>query len=66
MFQILKQTDGLRGSFVRLIKMGVDDFTVLIRSSDDGRFHHRYVGPDLIKAEEIFTSESDKLLFNVD
>ncbi|MFA6220882.1 MAG: hypothetical protein WC647_01065 [Desulfomonilaceae bacterium] len=51
---------------MRLIKMGVDDFTVLIRSSDDGRFHHRYVGPDLIKAEEIFTSESDKLLFNVD
>jgi hypothetical protein len=65
MFEILKQTDGLRGSFVRLIKMGVDDFTVLIRSSDDGRLHHRYVGPDLRKAEEIFTSESDKILFNV-
>ncbi|MCX5873716.1 MAG: hypothetical protein NTY51_10875 [Deltaproteobacteria bacterium] len=66
MFQILKQTQGVRGSFIRLIKLGVDDYTVLVRSSDDGRLHHRYVGPDFSKAEEVFTSESERISRLVD
>lgn len=61
MFQIIKQTEGVHGSFVRLIKLGTDDFTVLLRASDDGRFYHRYVGPDSAKAEEVFTIESQRI-----
>ncbi len=66
MFQILKQTEGVRGSLVRLIKMGADDFTVLYRASSDGRIYHRYVGPDSTKAEEVFILESEKILGRVD
>ncbi|MGC8658917.1 MAG: hypothetical protein ACP5U1_07560 [Desulfomonilaceae bacterium] len=61
MFRIIKQTQGVRGSFVRLIKLETEDFTVLLRGSEDGRLYHRYVGPDSTKAEEVFTLESQKI-----
>jgi hypothetical protein len=66
MFEILKQTDGIRGSFVRLIRLGKDDLTVLVRSSGDGKIQHRYVGPDSSKAEEVFNLESQTLLRRID
>jgi hypothetical protein len=66
MFEILKQTDGVRGSFVRLIRLGADDLTVLIRSAGNGRIQHRYVGPDSSKAEEVFNLESERILRHIE
>jgi hypothetical protein len=61
MFEIQKQKEGMGGSFVRLVKLSSDDYTVIVRSPDDGRLLNRYMGPDLSKAEEVFNSEIDKL-----
>ncbi|MGC8602442.1 MAG: hypothetical protein ACP5VS_01995 [Desulfomonilaceae bacterium] len=51
---------------MRLIKLGNDDFTVLMRAPADGRIYHRYVGPDSTKAEEVFIAESQKISRGVD
>jgi hypothetical protein len=61
MFQIAKQATGDRGSFVRLVKLESEDYTVIVRLLEDGRLHHRYMGPDLGAAEEIFSREASKL-----
>ena len=61
MYQITKQTTGERGSFVRLIKFDSDDFTVIVRLPEDGRLHHRYMGPDQRMAEEVFSRETARL-----
>ena len=61
MFQIDKQARGDRGSFVKLIRLDPDDFAVIVRAPDDVRLHHRYIGPDLLKAEEIFDAEVGRL-----
>ncbi|MDD3471874.1 MAG: hypothetical protein AB7V04_12305 [Desulfomonilaceae bacterium] len=61
MFEIQKQKEGVRGSFVRLVKLSSEDYTVIVRSPDDGRLLNRYMGPDLSKAEEVFVSEVEKL-----
>lgn len=62
MFEIEKQKEGGGGSFVRLVRLGSEDYTVIVRLPDDGRLLNRYMGPDLSKAEEVFSSEIDKLL----
>jgi hypothetical protein len=61
MFQIAKQARGDRGSFVKLIQLDTDDFAVIVRAPSDVRLHHRYIGPDPTKAEEIFSAEAGKL-----
>jgi hypothetical protein len=61
MFEIAKQKEGIRGAFVRLVKLSSEDYTVIVRSPDDGRLLNRYNGPDLSKAEEVFNSEVEKL-----
>ncbi|MGO9570445.1 MAG: hypothetical protein ACLP5H_23185 [Desulfomonilaceae bacterium] len=61
MFQIAKQARGDRGSFVKLIQLDADDFAVIVRAPSDVRLHHRYIGPDSSKAEEIFSAEVGKL-----
>jgi hypothetical protein len=61
MFQIAKQARGNRGSFVKLIRLDKDDFAVIVRAQSDVRLHHRYIGPDPAKAEEIFDTEVGKL-----
>jgi len=61
MFQIAKQAAGKRGAYVKLVKLDSDDYTVIVRSAEDGRLHHRYLGPDLAKAEEVFSAEAGKL-----
>lgn len=61
MFQIVKQTAGNRGTFVRLVRLDSDDYAVIVRQAEDGRLHHRYIGPDQAKAEEVFDEESSSL-----
>ncbi len=61
MFQIAKQAQGDRGSFVKLIRLDPDDFAVIVRAPADVRLHHRYIGPDPLKAEEIFNAEVGRL-----
>jgi hypothetical protein len=61
MFEITKQATGYRGSLVRLVRLDTDDYTVIVRFPKDARFHHRYMGPDLSKAEEVFDAEVEKL-----
>ncbi len=61
MFRVTKHAEGQRGSFVKLVHLDTDDFAVIVRSPSDGRLHHRYIGPDLSKAEEIFNVEIAKL-----
>jgi len=61
MFQITKQARGDRGSFVKLVQLDADDFAVIVRAPSDVRLHHRYIGPDPAKAEEIFNAELGKL-----
>ncbi len=61
MFQIAKQALGDRGAFVKLIQLDADDFAVIVRAPSDVRLHHRYIGPDPAKAEEIFNAEAGKL-----
>jgi hypothetical protein len=61
MFQTIKQAEGNLGSFVRLIKLESDDYAVIVRVASDGRLHQRYIGPDLSKAEETFSSEIARL-----
>lgn len=62
MFEIVRQTTGERGSFVRLIRLESEDYTVIVRMPEDGRLHHRYMGPDIAKAEEVFNQEMAKLV----
>jgi hypothetical protein len=61
MFQIAKHAEGIRGSFVRLIRLDSDDYTVIVRLAEDARLNHLYIGPDFAKAEEIFRLETEKL-----
>ncbi len=61
MFRITKHAEGLQGSFVKLVHLDTEDFAVILRSPSDGRLHHKYIGPDLSKAEEIFNVEIAKL-----
>jgi hypothetical protein len=61
MYQITKQALGDLGSFVRLVKLDDDDYTVIVRRPEDGRLEHRYIGPDPAKAEEIFASEAERI-----
>lgn len=61
MFEIVRQTTGEKGSFVRLVKLESEDYTVVVRLPEDGRLHHRYMGPDIVKAEEVFHQEVGKL-----
>jgi hypothetical protein len=60
MFQITRHAEGDRGAFVKLVRLETDDFAVVVRLTD-GRLQHRYLGPDLSKAEEVFTAEEGKL-----
>jgi len=61
MFRIQNHAEGDRGAFVKLIQLDGDDFAVVVRSPADGRLHHRYIGPDSSKAEEVFNAEASKL-----
>jgi len=61
MFRISKHAEGGQGSFVKLVHLDSDDFAVIVRSPSDGRLHHKYIGPDLSEAEEIFAAESGKV-----
>jgi hypothetical protein len=61
MFRIEKHAEGDHGAFVKLIQLNGEDFAVVVRSPSDGRLHHRYIGPDLSKAEEVFNAEVAKL-----
>lgn len=64
MFTITKQVEGHKGAFVRLVQVEGDDFAVITRLPNDGKLQHRYIGPDLAKAEEVFQTEASK--FTVD
>jgi hypothetical protein len=61
MFTISKQALGKRGAFVKLVQLDSEDYAVVVRPPLDGRLQHRYVGPDLPTAEEVFDSEAAKL-----
>lgn len=61
MFRIAKQAEGYNGSFVRLVRLDTEDFTVIIRRPEDGRLQNKYIGPDPVKAEEVFHVEAAKL-----
>jgi hypothetical protein len=61
MFEIVRQAIGEKGSFVRLVRLDSEDYTVIVRLPEDGRLHHRYMGPDMVKAEEVFQQEAGKL-----
>jgi hypothetical protein len=61
MFQVTKHAEGGRGAFVKLIHLDSDDFAVVVRTPQDGRLQHRYIGPDPSKAEEVFGNEVRKL-----
>lgn len=56
-----KHAEGQRGSFVKLVHLDTEDYAVIVRSPIDGRLHHKYIGPDVSKAEEIFSIEAGKL-----
>jgi hypothetical protein len=62
MFRITKHVEGQQGSFVKLVHLDTEDFAVILRSPSDGRLHHKYIGPDLSKAEEIFNVEIARLI----
>ena len=61
MFRITRQAQGRHGSFVKLAQFDSADYAVIVRSPYDMRLHQRYIGPDLAKAEEIFTLEVTKI-----
>ena len=61
MFHLTRQAQGRLGSFVKLAQFDSEDYAVIVRSPFDMRLHQRYIGPDLAKAEEIFTSEVTKI-----
>jgi len=61
MFQITKQAQGQCGSFVKLVQFEGDDFAVIVRYPDDGRYHQKYIGPDFFKAEEVYAQELEKI-----
>jgi hypothetical protein len=61
MFHLTRQAQGRHGSFVKLAQFDSEDYAVIVRSPFDMRLHQRYIGPDLAKAEEIFTSEVTKI-----
>jgi hypothetical protein len=54
MFQVARQAQGSGGSFVKLVELESDDYAVVVRYPSDSRFHHKYIGPDFMKAEEVF------------
>jgi hypothetical protein len=61
MFWITRQAQGKHGAFVKLAQLDSEDFAVIVRSPYDMRLHQRYIGPDLGKAEEIFSQEISKM-----
>jgi len=61
MFKVTKHAEGGRGAFVKLIYLDSDDYAVIVRTPEDGRLQHLYIGPDLSKAEEVFVGEVRKL-----
>lgn len=66
MFSITKQAQGKRGSFVKLVQLDTEDYAVIVRPPSEGRLQHRYVGPDLSKAEEVFETEMVRLADTAD
>jgi hypothetical protein len=66
MFRVTKQAQGEQGSFVKLVHLDSDDFAVVVRYPDEGRLVHRYIGPDLYKAEEVFAGEVKKVALGDD
>ena len=61
MFRITRQAQGKHGSFVKLAQFDSEDYAVIVRSPFDMRLHQRYIGPDLAKADEIFTAEVTRM-----
>jgi hypothetical protein len=61
MFQIAKQAEGIGGSFVKLVQLESEDFAVIVRVPRDSKLHQRYIGPDFMKAEEVFNQELMKV-----
>ena len=61
MFQVAKESHGEKGAFVKLVELDSDDFVVIVRYPSDARLQHRYVGPDFMKAEEVFDFETEKV-----
>jgi hypothetical protein len=49
-----------------MVRLDTDDYAVIVRSPLDGRLYHKYIGPDLTKAEEIFNAEAEKLSVHQD
>ncbi|HTY25147.1 MAG TPA: hypothetical protein VMC85_18595 [Desulfomonilaceae bacterium] len=66
MFRITRQAQGKHGSFVKLAQFDSEDYAVIVRSPFDMRLHQRYIGPDLAKADEIFTAEVTRMADMVD
>lgn len=60
MFQIARHALGSGGAFVKLVHLESDDFAVIVRYPNDGRYHHRYIGPDFYEAEDVFLREADR------
>jgi len=61
MFRITRQIQGRHGAFVKLAQLDSEDFAVIVRSPHDMRLQQRYIGPDLGKAEEIFSQEISRM-----
>jgi hypothetical protein len=61
MFQIVKHAQGSKGAFVKLVHLDSDDYSVIVRLPEHGRLHHKYIGPDWTKADEVFQVEASRL-----
>lgn len=61
MFRVIKQAEGEKGSFAKLVHLQSDDFAVVARYPGDDKLHHVYVGPDQVKAGEVFEAELAKI-----
>ncbi len=61
MFTVTKHEEGPKGSFIKLVQLESEDFAVITRSPGDGRLHHKYIGPDVAEAEEVFQTEAGKI-----
>jgi hypothetical protein len=61
MFTVTKHEEGPKGAFIKLVQLESEDFAVITRCSGDGRLHHKYIGPDLTEAEEVFQMEAGKI-----
>lgn len=66
MFQIVKHTQGSKGAFVKLVRLDSDDYSVIVRLPEHGRLHHKYIGPDWTKADEVFEAETSRLNMSED